>query len=290
MKLCVSSYSFSGLVKTGKVTQLECIELAKKIGFDGFEIAGLNVPENMDKKEYAKLIAEECKKQGMTTVNYTIGADFLYGSNGDLNAEVARLKEELDIAEILGVSGMRHDATKGYSSEDRKQRGFEQALPQIVEGCREVTEYGAKKGIRTMIENHGFFCQESKRVEKIVNKVANKNFGLLVDIGNFLCADEQPEQAVARVAPYAFHVHAKDFHIKSGNNIAPQNAFFTTRANNYLRGAIVGHGDVPVFQCLSILNKNGYDGFVSIEFEGIEETKMAIEYGYNTLKHMLSLL
>ena len=67
-----------------------------------------------------------------------------------------------------------------------------------------------------MVENHGFFCQDSDRVELLVNKVAHKNFGLLVDMGNFLCVDEDPAVAVGRCAPYAFNVHVKDFIKKSG--------------------------------------------------------------------------
>ena len=37
------------------------------------------------------------------------------------------------------------------------------------------------------------------------------NYGWLVDMGNFLCADDLPVHAVPIAAPYAFHVHVKDF-------------------------------------------------------------------------------
>ena len=89
-----------------------------------------------------------------------------------------------------------------------------------------------------MSENHGFFAQDSDRVEKMVNAVASNNYGLLVDIGNFTCADEDPAIAVGRVAPYAFHVHAKDFHIKSAMEPNPGAGFFRSRNGTYLRGAI----------------------------------------------------
>ena len=38
-----------------------------------------------------------------------------------------------------------------------------------------MTEYAAAKGIKTMVENHGFFCQDSDRVEKLVTAVAHPN-------------------------------------------------------------------------------------------------------------------
>lgn len=290
MKICVSSYSFSQLTKTGEYNLIDCIALAKEIGCEGIEFAGINPHDGSSKEEYAAKLAEEAKKQDMEIVNYTIGADLLNGSDGNLDAEVERLKKEVDIAAVLGASGMRHDATRGYDAENRHQRGFNDALPTLIEGCRRVTEYAATKGVRTMVENHGYFCQESRRVEQLVNGVGHDNFGILVDIGNFLCADEAPELAVARLAPYAYHVHAKDFHIKSGNGLPPQNGFFKTAAGNYLRGAIIGHGEVPVLQCLSILKNAGYNGYVSIEFEGIENAKLGVQYGYNTLKYIKDFL
>lgn len=290
MKFSVSTYSYCRLIVSGKKTLIECIRLAKDSGFDGIEFVDFDVPEAMSKKEYAKLLKVECEKCGIEPVSYTIGADFLYGSGGDTDKEIARLKEEVEVAAVLGVKLMRHDATRGYSKEDRGYKSFDDALPAIIKGCSEVTEYAKQFGIRTMVENHGFFCQESTRVEKIVNGVANDNFGLLVDIGNFMCADENPVEAVGRVAPYAFHVHAKDFHKKSGNAPFFCDGFFKTRGGTYLRGAIIGHGDVPVYQCLSVLKENGYDGYVTVEFEGLEDQITGTTYGLNYLKKAVSTL
>ncbi len=283
MKFSVSSYSFSQLTKNGNKTEKDLISLAKKIGFEGIEFAEIHPPVSVDKTSYADELRNECERVGITPVNYTIGANFLYPVGRTLESEIERLKKEVDIAKALGVSGMRHDATGGWKKEVRNQRGFNEALPYSVQGCKEVSEYAHTLGIRTMIENHGFFCQESTRVEQIVNGVGHENFGLLFDMGNFLCADEDPVKAVGRLSQYVFHVHAKDFHFKSGDNIAPVNGFFQTRAGNYLRGAIIGHGCVPVFQCMSTLLRDGYDDFISVEFEGIEDAELAIEWGLDTL-------
>ena len=72
-----------------------------------------------------------------------------------------------------------------------------------------------------MVENHGFFCQDSVRVEKLVTAIDHPNFGVLLDMGNFLCADDNPTTAVGRLLPYTFHCHAKDFHIKPGTDPYP---------------------------------------------------------------------
>lgn len=290
MKFALTTYSLSQLRRNNGVSETELVSIAKELGFDGIEFAEINPAEGQDKIEYAKTLKAECEKVGITPTQYSIGADFINGSDGDLEKEIERLKYEVDVAVALGVSGMRHDATGGFKGEERKYKGFDEALPRIVKGYKAVTEYAAKKGIKTMIENHGYFCQDSDRVEKVVTGVGNPNFGVQLDIGNFLCADENPVTACSRLAPYISYVHTKDFHIKSGNGFAPCDGFFKTRGGNYLRGAVLGHGDVPVLQCLSIVKTAGYDGFVTLEFEGCEDAKTACAWGLNTLKKVNEIL
>lgn len=287
MKIGVSSYSFHRLVSEGKMEQLDVIEKTKEMGFDFIEFSTLVLPEGETPLSFAPRIREECDRVGLQVVNYTIGADFINGSNGDWQAEVERLKDEVRVAQILGATGMRHDATAGFPADYRGARGFEDALPILINGCRAVTEFAADLGIRTMVENHGFFCQDSERVEKLVNGVNHPNFGLLVDMGNFLCVDEDPAQAVGRLLPYAFHVHAKDFHVKSGTQPNPGKGWFMTRGGNYLRGAIIGHGEVSVTQCLKLMKNGGYDGILSIEFEGMEEPLTGISLGLENLRRFV---
>ena len=90
--------------------------------------------------------------------------------------------------------------------------------------------------------------------------------------------------AVSRVAPYARYVHAKDFIVKSFFDADPGEGSFRSRAGNYLRGTIIGHGNVPVKQCLHILKSAGYDDTISIEFEGMELPEDALRIGLANLK------
>ena len=234
--------------------------------------------------DYAKRLKAEADRVGIPIVQYSIGADFIYGCDGDLKKEIERLKGEVDVAKDLGVLGMRHDTTGGYKGEDAEKYTFSDALPRIIEGCRAVAEYAATQGIKTMTENHGYFSQDSERVRAIVEDVNHPNFGTLVDIGNFLCVDEWPVDAVKNTSPYAFYVHAKDFCYRMADEILSADGFFKTRNGNFLKGAILGHGDVPVLDALRIVKENGYNGYVTLEFEGIEAARKGCAYGLNTLK------
>ena len=291
MKIAVSSYSFSQAQRDERHMNLfDMIKKAKELGFEGFEVVDFNFkstcPEGTSLIEYAKQVKEACAKEGLTITSYTTSADF---QNNDVDEEAARLKKEVDIAAALGATQMRHDAAWG-PKEGNPWISFYHLLPRLVSGIRQVTEYAAAKGIRTMSENHGFFAQEALRVEKMINEVDNPNYGWLVDMGNFTCADEDPATSVGIAAPYAFYVHAKDFIIKPADGPDPGRYFFKSRSGNYLRGTIVGQGDVPVKHCLAALKNAGYDGWVAIEFEGMEDCILALEAGRENLERYIKEL
>lgn len=289
MKIGVSSYSYSRLVRNGSLAELDIPKTAKEMGFDVVEFSGLRTPEGMPILEYADQIRQACADVDIEIANYTIGADFLCGSDGNLAEEIERVKGEVDIANRLGVNGMRHDATRGFPESYKGVRSFEAALPRLTEGSLAITKYAQKFGIRTMVENHGYFFQDSERVEKLVCAVDHPNFGVLVDMGNFICVDEDPGVAVGRLMPYAFHCHAKDFHLKPGHLPHPGEGWNMSRGGNFWRGSIIGHGDVPVLQCLRAMRRARYDGVLSIEFEGLEDPMVGIRIGQANLRNLLAL-
>ena len=282
MKTGVSSYCFHRLLKEGKYTFFEAIEYARKTGFEAIEFTDV-APEGKIIQEQAREIAKAVKDAGLELCNYAVHADLLYGSDGDVKKEVERLKGRLDLAKILGAPMMRHDASWGLR-DNSKCRTWREAVTIMAPAIREVTEYAASLGIKTMTENHGHFLQDSCRMEELVLAVNHPNYGLLVDMGNFMCADEISVNALATAMPYAFHVHAKDFLYKSGAEGRPDDSWFPTRGGNYLRGTILGHGVVSAGQCINYIKKTGFSGIISLEFEGSEEPLDAVHRGFEYLK------
>lgn len=284
MKTSVSIYSFGPYLD--KLGIYGVIDKAAELGFEGIEFT-LNGDwtRNLD-CGVAREVGEYARSKGLIISNASCGADFLNGSNGVLEDEVNRLKPFIDFSAALGSPGMRHDVANGFRGR-KYALGYDVALPTLVKGVRAVSEYAASKGIRTMTENHGYYSQDSARVSKLIDAVNYENFGALVDIGNFMCADEEPWKAVGIMAPYAFHVHAKDFFFKRGDEIAPGDGWFMNRAGNYLRGTVIGHGDARVAQSINVLRRAGYDGFLSIEFEGIEDHIKGISMGLTNLKRFI---
>ena len=282
MKIAVSSYSFSQAMNDGRMTIRDVIPKARQMGFEGVEIVkGGQSDEEM--RALAKELKLQSDGEGIPVIAYMVGADFL--KNG-LDAQVETLKREAEVASLLNAKRMRHDSTAGEDASGKKYT-VEEALPIVAEGYRRVTEFAAGLGVHTMIENHGYFFQHSERVKKLIETVNHPNFGWLVDMGNFMCADQVSEEAVRMAAPLAVHAHAKDFHYKKKGEYVPPQGWFGTAGGNYLRGAIIGHGVVNVPKCLEILRDAGYDRWLSVEFEGMEDCLQALKYDIENLKGML---
>ena len=282
MKIGVSSYSFTKYMSGTGSDIFAVIDKAKEMGFEGIEFIGLEAyaKEGEDLLSLAEKIKEHCEKTGIEVINYAIGGDFL----NDAEEIVDKVKKSVDIAVALGAPCMRHDVC--YALPRDHLYSWQNAIEVMAPRIREVTEYAKEKGVKTCTENHGYIFQAPERVEALIRAVNHENYGWLCDMGNFLCADADPVKAVAIAAPYTFHVHAKDFLLKSGDIDCPK-GFFTTLGGNHIRGTAVGHGVVPVKNCITALKRVGYDGYVAIEFEGMEDNIPALEAGLDFLKKII---
>ena len=102
MKLAICSYSLSGIVNKDGITEKDLLRIAKEMGFEAFEFSEINTPEGMSKIEYARELREEAERVGIPIVQYSIGADFIYGSDGNLQKEIERLKSEVYCLRLQG--------------------------------------------------------------------------------------------------------------------------------------------------------------------------------------------
>ncbi len=272
MKVAVSSYSFGDYLAKDKMGIKGCMEWAKEQGFEGFELVQHNLERyDVDLND----IAECSKKLDLPIVAYLVYKNFLMDGGRHFDKVVDSAIADVDKAAFVGSPMFRHDVVDGVP---RREMGksFDEIFNMLADGTRRITEYAASLGIRTSIENHGHFLNEAAIVERFINTVNHENFGVMLDMGNFLNVDEDPAYCVGKLARYATHAHGKDYHFKKGGVNDPGEGWHKTRGGNYLRGAILGHGDVNVPRALTTLKMHGYDGWISVEFEGIEENLKGI--------------
>ena len=242
-----------------------------------------SAPLGQSLADYARALTAHARSIGLEVPIYTTDANFLCDSPED---ELARICRHIDIAADCGIGRLRFDVTFGYPAE-YSVKVWQNIVRDTAPYIRRVAEYAEKKGVVVCSENHGFLMQDSTRLESLFATVDHPNYKWLCDVGNFICADEDLSAACGRLTDLAVHVHAKDIFLRSGMRYDPGRGWMRTRAGNFIRPTILGHGDVPVFQSLGVLRRAGYDGYVSIEFEGMEDPLEALEISAQNLKRML---
>jgi len=281
MKLSVSTYSFSRWRHDRHRSLDQTIDQIASMGVRGIEFAEIDGGDKRFPVRRAAVLRRRCERAGLAIAGYCVGAD-LYGTPERQQAEVATVKKHVDIAAALGARTMRHDVTYGPAPR-AKRTSFNAVVANVAPPIREIADYAAACGVVTSLENHGFYMQKATRVESLLKKVDHPNFRLTIDMGNFLCVNDDPVAAVKRLAPYAVMAHVKDFHVRSKKTM-PSHGWFATPTSIALRGAVVGHGDVDVPAQLRLLAAARYRGWLSLEFEGIEEPVAAVGWGLEYLK------
>ncbi len=283
MKLGLSSYSLFSALQSKEIDILEAIQWIADQGGEHIEIVPMGFSLD-DDPDLIHSIRQRAEDAGIEISNYAISANFITSNNEEYENEIERVKKQVDIANLLGVKLMRHDVASRPINETSIEQ-FEKDLPKIVRACRQVADYAATFGITTSVENHGYFIQASDRVRTVINHVERTNFKTTLDIGNFMCVDEDSVSAVKKNILLASMIHIKDFYLRPSYN-NPGEGWFPTTAGNYLRGAIVGHGDIDMREIIKIIKQSGYDGYISVEFEGLEECKKGSRISMDNLRRL----
>jgi sugar phosphate isomerase/epimerase len=283
MKVGVSTYSLSRLIESGDKSVVDVIGMIAEMGGEHAEIVPIGFRLEGD-PGLVEAIRRRAEDSGIALSNYAVYANFSDLDDAAYEEEINRVMAEVDVAHALGVKLMRHDAA--FSS-DTSIGHFLAELPRLAEACGRIADYAASFGITTSLENHGYYIQSSDRVQAVVNEVNRSNYKTTLDVGNFLCVDEDPVCAVKNNMAYASMVHVKDFYYRpSFRN--PGEGWFGTAGGNWLRGAIAGHGDIDLPEVLRVVKQAGFDGYLSIEFEGMEDCAQGTKLGLDYVKRILS--
>jgi len=285
MNIGLSSYSLDREIESGRMTLGQVMDFAVAQGAQCMELVPFAfrfddpVTGKIDYDAIRK-VKKQAADAGIILSNYSVLADFCKDGEA-LDKEIARICHEVDIAAELGIPRMRHDVCAFRRPQSQNTlKDFEYWLPVMVEAAKKVCEHGKSRGIKTMIENHGFFANGCDRVQRILAAVNDENYGLLLDTGNVVCVDEDASIAARELVPITKMVHLKDFYIRTqdpgdSTQFDCAGSWFRSRGGRYLRGAILAQGDLDIYETLGALKHAGYDGDIVIEFEGLEDAKYA---------------
>lgn len=156
-------------------------------------------------------------------------------------------------------------------------RSREQVLAQIVEGLTLLGNYAEPRGVRVLMETHGDFA-ESRWMETVMQRVNHPAVGVLWDTHHpWRFYNEPLVETFNRLRPWIRHTHWKDSVGSDHSEVAEvthtQQTGAAAQAHSLMSGhrpadyVLLGAGQFPAQEALSLLDSAGYDGWFSLEWE-----------------------
>lgn len=230
----------------------QVIACAEENGIAGLEIRGLS--DVMDAREIAAFQPENqgdtqkrLKQAGIPIIVF--GTSCSFHDPEKLADALAEGKGAIDVCSEMGIPNIRvfgNNIPQGDAPGETAKR--------VSDGIAELCRYGADKGVSVLLEVHGDF-NSVEALTPVVQALAQyENFGVVWDIAHSDKVYKENWMAFYRfIRPYTRHVHIKDH--------------FRPTEETPLRLVVTGAGEIPILEIVRRLEKDGYDGYYSLEWE-----------------------
>lgn len=162
------------------------------------------------------------------------------GEDGPVLAEIRGL---LDLARDLAAPFIRVFPGGGSG------QSAEEADATAARRLGTAAEYAADLGVRILMETHDSHRTGADAI-RVLGPVGHRQVGSLWDVMHTWLGGEQPPESYAALAPHLGYVQVKD--IASADDTTP---------------LALGAGVLPLAECLDLLSRAGWDGWLCWEYE-----------------------
>lgn len=223
--------------------------------------------------DYLLPIKMSCLRYGLPIGYIGVSTNFA-GDEEKLKAEVEKAKEGADLAAFLGAPLIRvFGAYVPAGVADRSP-----LWRPMIHCLREAAEYGARKEVIVALQNHdnNNLAATADDVLRILGEVDHPNFSFILDSGQWAGSPGANAERVSdpgvdiyqdieRAAPHAIYVRTKFYEIEGGRE-------------KYL----------DYDRIFGILKKVGYNGNLSIVYEGEGDPLQAVRKAAACLRALLA--
>ncbi|WP_420311655.1 sugar phosphate isomerase/epimerase family protein [Streptomyces sp. YS-B37] len=237
MKLAFSTLGVPGLPVT------DVLDLAVTHGYHGVELRAHPeepVHPGIDAAQRADVVAE-FKSAGIEVLG--LAGYARVAAPGDDDAVLAEIRELLELARDLGAPFIRVFPGAG------PDQPVEEADATAARRLGTAAEWGADLGVRVLLETHDSHRTGADAL-RILGPVGHRQVGALWDVMHTWLGGEQPSETVAALGPYLGYVQVKD--IASADDTTP---------------LPLGAGALPLAECVEVLSRHGWDGWLCWEYE-----------------------
>ncbi|GGO55276.1 sugar phosphate isomerase/epimerase family protein [Streptomyces lasiicapitis] len=237
MKLAFSTLGVPGLPLP------DVLRLAGTHGYHGVELRahpeepvhpGLGLTERAD-------VAAEFKGAGVAVVG--ISGYARVAAPGDDAPVLEEMRGLLDLARDLGAPFVR--VFPGGGTEQSEADADATAARRLGTAA----EYAADVGVRLLLETHDSH-RTGAAAARVLGTVGHRHAGALWDVMHTWLGGEQVADSYAALAPFLGYVQVKD--IASAEDTTP---------------LPLGAGVLPLAECVELLSRKGWDGWLCWEYE-----------------------
>ncbi|MER2006457.1 MAG: sugar phosphate isomerase/epimerase family protein [Psychrobacillus sp.] len=280
MKVSISMYSLASTLRGENWSVSDFIDYAKNISLDGVELLDIYWQNPVNKDEEIQKVVEKLHKTNLEVSAYDITNNFVHQNKTERKAEVEKVVEGIRVAKALDANTVRV-----FCGDIREGLIYEDCFDWIIEGLKESAKVAEQEKIVLAIENHGLLAGKSQQIQEIIKAVNSPYVKSTFDTGNFLLVHEEPTKAFNVLKTEIAHVHFKDFREKEVHETVKG---FRSTEGKELIGVIPGDGKVDLTYIVEGLKKQDYQGWLSIEYEGFEDAKLANEEAVRRLRKLLN--
>lgn len=269
-RIGVSSYSFWGFRRQELRSLHTNLEHAASMGFDGLEILQRQL-ESTDRPTLQK-IKRHAFVLGLDLMGFSTHQGFLSPDKERRRRNIDHTIDCLEQAYQLGIPTMRvNSGTWGTSKsfdDLMAKRGIEDPLPGyteedaynwVIDAYETLVPEAAKRGVVMGLENHWGLGVTPEGIQRVLEAVSSEWLQVTLDTGNFL---EDPYERLALLAPQTVLMQCK----------------------TYFGGGRWYTLDLDYARIAGIMRKAGFQGYVSLEFEGKENPLTAIPKSLKVLR------
>jgi len=251
------------------------VSFAAENDYSGIEVRGIQRQMDLTKcKEFSSpeniaATLKLMKDKGLRFVDLGSSAEMHHSDPAERQKNLDEARRFIELAEQLNCPYVRVFPNK-LPKEDRAA-----AIDVIIGGLKETGNYADGTSVMVLMETHGDLV-ESAEIKKIMDAVAHPKVGLVWDVSNmWTVSKEPPAQVYGLLKKYIHHTHIKD-------------AKLSDKGPQY---KLMGKGEVPIFEAIDILYKDGYKGYYSFEWEklwhpDIDEPEIALaDYPKAMMQH-----
>ncbi|MFD6313995.1 sugar phosphate isomerase/epimerase [Streptomyces sp. JHA19] len=237
MKLAFSTLGVPGLPLP------DVLRLASAHGYHGVELRahpeepvhpGLGPGERAD-------VAAEFKAAGVEPLG--VAGYTRIAAPGDDGPVIEEVRTLVDLARDIGAPYVR--IFPGADPEQTSEATDAIAARRLGTAA----EYAADLGVRVLLETHDSHRAAADAM-RVLGLVGHRNVGALWDVMHTWLAGEQPAESYAALAPHLGYVQVKD--IAGADDTTP---------------LPLGAGVLPLAECVEVLSRHGWDGWLCWEYE-----------------------